>query len=441
MNRLLACFSKSALWSSSLSPRTVQFRLALAVTLAIGLVASTQAHVDVTEDFTDLGTGVNDTRFDTYLGNNIQRPIPTLTDPANLSQKEMGFGLETLDYSSVKTNQFGLTTTSNITGGSAGGEFGGQFSWNDYGHVADTDIGLTIGKHDGGNGGDPSDRLTIAATVLINDFSDSNDEVTTIGYFVDPTSGQADDMRARDDPAISGAPPADPTTTMTAGIGFLNDGRFWLYINGQHQFSSDLGFNPVPVGTPFDIDLEVYVDDTGPPGSQPQGIITGTVATGDLTNEQTVSSQRATNGSQDLGSFGIGSSFLVREVNQTTWRRSVVFFDDVTYSVDTDAGFDADPVRFGTIVEDADFDGDGPVTGLDFLIWQRNLGLMGQTDNSNGDANGDGTVDQADLLVWENKYGTTPPLSALSTVPEPASCVMLAFMGIALSAMRTRRSF
>ena len=394
-----------------------------------------RAFVDVTETFTDLGPGVNDTRFDAFLGNNIQRPIPTLTSPADMISVEMGFGPETLDYSNVKTNQFGLTTTSHVTGGSPGGEFGGQFSWNDYGHAADTSVGaLTIGKHDGGNGGDPSDPLTIAATVLINDISPSNDEVTTIGYFLDPTPGQADDMRARDDPAISGINPADPRNTMTAGIGFLGDGRFWLFINGSEAFSGDLGLARVPIDTPFSFELDVYVDENVPPGTQPQGVITGTV------NGQTVTHTRDTNGSQLIGNFGIGSSFLIRRDPQTDWRRSIAYIDDVTYSVLTDVGFDADPLRFPLAPsENADFDGSGLVAGSDFQIWQRNLGMTGQTDNSNGDANGDGVVDDTDLMFWENQYGTSPPLSALSAVPEPASAVLFVFAGIALSCMRAKR--
>ena len=76
--------------------------------------------------------------------------------------------------------------------------------------------------------------------------------------------------------------------------------------------------------------------------------------------------------------------------------------------------------------ENADFDGDGVVSGLDFLIYQQNIGLGGQVDNSNGDANGDGTVDGADLAVWENQYGTSPLGAAISSVPEPASACLIA---------------
>ena len=75
--------------------------------------------------------------------------------------------------------------------------------------------------------------------------------------------------------------------------------------------------------------------------------------------------------------------------------------------------------------ENADFDGDGIVSGLDFLIYQQNVGLTGQTDNSNGDANGDGTVGTADLAIWETQYATSPTVAAAAAVPEPSSALLL----------------
>lgn len=54
----------------------------------------------------------------------------------------------------------------------------------------------------------------------------------------------------------------------------------------------------------------------------------------------------------------------------------------------------------------ADFNGDGAVTGRDFLAWQRGFGMTGAA-KSDGDANEDQRVDAADLLVWQEMFGAT----------------------------------
>ena len=68
------------------------------------------------------------------------------------------------------------------------------------------------------------------------------------------------------------------------------------------------------------------------------------------------------------------------------------------------------------------------MSGFDFLIWQDNLGLTGQTDNSNGDANFDHVVNALDLTVWETQFGTGSLVgigSSLSAVPEPKEVILL----------------
>lgn len=77
------------------------------------------------------------------------------------------------------------------------------------------------------------------------------------------------------------------------------------------------------------------------------------------------------------------------------------------------------------VLGDADFNGDELVNGLDFLIWQTNVGLTSQVDNSNGDANGDGTVGKADIVVWESQYGAAPLGSAFAAVPEPSGLLLV----------------
>ena len=65
-------------------------------------------------------------------------------------------------------------------------------------------------------------------------------------------------------------------------------------------------------------------------------------------------------------------------------------------------------VRFSLIADAlaGDFNDDGRVDGNDFLHWQRNPSV-------------------GDLADWQASYGTTPPLFATSTVPEPTSLLLL----------------
>jgi len=83
---------------------------------------------------------------------------------------------------------------------------------------------------------------------------------------------------------------------------------------------------------------------------------------------------------------------------------------------------------------DGDYDFDGDVDGADFLTWQRNVG---STVNAEADGNGNGVVDAADLSLWSTNYGSSaPPVSGLTTIPEPSS-IGLACLGL-LAALHRR---
>lgn len=92
------------------------------------------------------------------------------------------------------------------------------------------------------------------------------------------------------------------------------------------------------------------------------------------------------------------------------------------------------------IVPDADFDDDNDVDGVDFAIWQRGYQL-GST-HAKGDANGDGFVDGADLQIWESQYGNVPPIGGFSnspsTVPEPTSLCLFAMALFSLAQFPSR---
>lgn len=66
-----------------------------------------------------------------------------------------------------------------------------------------------------------------------------------------------------------------------------------------------------------------------------------------------------------------------------------------------------------SVAQQGDYNGDGKVTGSDFLVWQRELGATG---SSPADGNGSGTVDAVDLGIWEEYFGTGQSQSS-SAVP------------------------
>lgn len=73
-------------------------------------------------------------------------------------------------------------------------------------------------------------------------------------------------------------------------------------------------------------------------------------------------------------------------------------------------------------VDSADFDGDNDIDGVDFMIWQRGVGIG--TTQPEGDANHNGSVDAADLGIWESQYGGLAPLSSISSIPEPSTAMI-----------------
>lgn len=76
-----------------------------------------------------------------------------------------------------------------------------------------------------------------------------------------------------------------------------------------------------------------------------------------------------------------------------------------------------------TPVFSADFNEDGDVDGIDWLIWQRGVGILSGATQSEGDANGSGSVNVSDLAVWQEQYGQIL-LTGTLIVPEPC-CALL----------------
>jgi fibronectin-binding autotransporter adhesin len=86
----------------------------------------------------------------------------------------------------------------------------------------------------------------------------------------------------------------------------------------------------------------------------------------------------------------------------------------------------------------ADWDGDGTVTGADLALWTANFGMM-VPPGTNGDANYDGVVNGSDFSIWQLQLGTMPIVaaggSASGAVPEPTTAALL-LAALAVAARR-----
>lgn len=72
------------------------------------------------------------------------------------------------------------------------------------------------------------------------------------------------------------------------------------------------------------------------------------------------------------------------------------------------------------VSSDGDFDGDGVVSGSDFLIWQRQFGKTVDPMGSGADGNVNGVVETADLSTWLQRFGISDS-AAGQLVPEPGA--------------------
>ena len=129
----------------------------------------------------------------------------------------------------------------------------------------------------------------------------------------------------------------------------------------------------------------------------------------------------------NLGGFGRRMNFQHGAGGFRGDLAEIIFYDyplDSTQLADLDGYLTAkyiDPPP----TENADFDNNNLVNGNDHLIFQRGFGTDAGTGNvapqSDGNANGDQFINGADQVIWGNQYGGPPPISAVTSVPEPTS--------------------
>lgn len=69
-----------------------------------------------------------------------------------------------------------------------------------------------------------------------------------------------------------------------------------------------------------------------------------------------------------------------------------------------DNGSDSVSILLNNTDIPADFNGDGRITGQDFLVWQAHYPMLSGAARADGDANGDGKVNGQDFLAWQAAY-------------------------------------
>jgi hypothetical protein len=88
-----------------------------------------------------------------------------------------------------------------------------------------------------------------------------------------------------------------------------------------------------------------------------------------------------------------------------------------------------------------DYNGNGRVDAADYVVWRKNLGLMGGATAAQGDGNGDGNVTDSDFRLWRAQYGETTSGSGATVgvgsagVPEPGSLLLSLIAGFGLVAV------
>ena len=87
----------------------------------------------------------------------------------------------------------------------------------------------------------------------------------------------------------------------------------------------------------------------------------------------------------------------------------------------------------------ADFDEDGDVDANDLALWEAGFGSS-IAIHVDGDANADGVSDGLDFLVWQQQLGSMAAgLSASQRVPEPGTATLVMILAASFAALRRRR--
>lgn len=245
-----------------------------------------------------------------------------------------------------------------------------------------------------GQGGGPSSQFNLTtsgppANALNGGTNTTRGEAAAFGGIVEfnRVIGPCDNASGAETCDSNGNPNSDVHDSLyeyTAGETGVSSGQT-VSLSIQHIPSPDNGVTPARI-------IYSYNDGTGPYVNLDQDLRTSGSFTGEFTD-----------------GYEMGLNILGRANRDAPYG-----VDDYTVTLS----------NFVIQIGDADFDDNGRVDGIDFLVLQRGLGV-GST-HAEGDANFDGVVDGADLAAWEAQYGTNVNLlSSISSVPEPGSAVLV----------------
>ncbi len=99
------------------------------------------------------------------------------------------------------------------------------------------------------------------------------------------------------------------------------------------------------------------------------------------------------------------------------------------YGMRTNGGIRAFTFTLPVPGVDGDYNGNGVVDAADYVVWQKNNGLIGGATKAQGDGNGDGNVTSEDYDYWRARFGNPSGSAAdtvtTTTIPEPSAFVTL----------------
>ncbi|QEG36372.1 DUF5010 domain-containing protein [Bythopirellula goksoeyrii] len=201
------------------------------------------------------------------------------------------------------------------------------------------------------------------------------------------------------------------------GQQFMNDEDITVTIAGMVDNIGDviLGdrYGLLPATTSMDVD--VLLD-----------VTTGTLRTSDIkfAPNGDLSTYLAPANSNTMG-IQIGDDGLIVIVgSDSTAKINNLIADGLLYTNSATGTIQVSYDGTDTLVQvvlAGDFDGDGDVDGADFQMWQRNPGVGNLSD-------------------WQNNYGVTGAQTALNSVPEPTTLVLMLASALILSGSDRRQN-